>query len=159
MKLNKAKRIIAVVFLASVRCSSVTGCVQNNPRPENTIEEFQNAINNFDLDASFGCIDSKWSSQIEAICDFTVGEGEPSVSSFMSLINAAVPILPFASGGAIDPKDFPQVDFTILRTEISGDTASIVLSGLFTCGDCHKPFAATVEMQLKNGVWVIFGIR
>lgn len=51
MKLNKAKRIIAVVFLASVLCSSVTGCVQNNPRPENTIEEFQNAINNFDLDA------------------------------------------------------------------------------------------------------------
>lgn len=107
----------------------------------------------------FCCIDSKWSSQIETICDFTMGEGGPSVSSFMSRIKAAVPILPFASGGAIDPKDFPQVDFTILRTEISGDTAIIVLSGLFTCGDCHKLFAATVEMRLENDVWVIFDIR
>ena len=159
MTLNKIKRSIAVVFLFFVLCSSVAGCVQNNPRPENTINKLQDAINSFDVDAFLSCIDSKWSNQVEAICDFTVGEGGLSVGSFISLIKAIMPIFPFVSGDAINPENLPQVDFIILRTDISGDTAIIDLSGLLTCGDYHKPFATTVEMQLENDAWVISGIR
>lgn len=158
MKLNQTKRIVAVVLLASVLCFSAPGCAQNNPRPEDTIKRLQNAISSFDLDSFLSCIDSKWSNQIEEICDFTVGEGGPSVGSFIALIKVIVPILPFASGGAVNSEDFPQVDFAILRTDISGDTAIIDLSGLLTCGDYHEPFAATVEMQLENDMWVISGI-
>ena len=159
MKLKRTRRIAAVVLLALVFCSSVSGCVQNHPRPEDTIKKLQIAINNFDLDSFLSCVDSKWSKQIEAICDFTVGEGGLSVDSFITLIKTTMPILPFASGGAIKPEDFPQVDFVILRTDISGDTAIVDLAGLLTSGDYHKPFAATVEMQLENDVWVISGIR
>lgn len=86
MKLNQAKRIITVL-LALMLCFSATGCAQNDPRPEDTIRKLQNAINNFDLDAFLGCIDSKRSNQIVAICDFTVRDGGPSVSSFIAFIS------------------------------------------------------------------------
>lgn len=159
MKLNRTKRIAAAVLLALLLCFSASGCVENNPRPEDTIKKLQTAINGFDLDSFLSCVDSKWSKQIEAICDFTVGEGGLSVDSFITLIKTMVPILPFGSGGAINPEDFPQVDFVILRTDISGDTAIVDLAGILTCGDYHNPFTATVEMQLENDVWVISGIR
>lgn len=69
-----------------------------------------------------------------------------------------MPILPFVSDGAINFEDFPQVKFVVLRTNISGDTANVDLSGLLTCGDYHRPFAAIVEMRLENDVWVVTGI-
>lgn len=159
MRMGKTKRIIAAILLASVLCSSTIGCVQNNRRPENTINKLQDAINNLDLDVFLDCIDSKWSNQVKAICDFTAVEGGPSVGSLISFVKVVVPVLPFMSGGTIYSEDFPQVNFVILHTDISGDTAIVGLSGLLTCGECHKPFAATVEMQLENDVWVISGIR
>ena len=151
--------MIASVLLVLVLCFSATGCIQKDTQPENTIEKLQNAINNFDLDTFLSCINSKWSNQIKGFCDSTIGERGPSVSSFIALIKTIAPVLPFASGGAIDAEDSPQVDFVILRTDVSGDTAIVDLSGLFTCGNYHKPFAAIVEMQLENDVWVISGIR
>lgn len=69
-----------------------------------------------------------------------------------------MPVFSFVSGGTIGSEDFPQVDFVILYTDIAGDAAVVDLSGLFTCGDNHKPFAVIVEMQLKNDMWVISGI-
>lgn len=159
MKLIRTKRAVVIVLIVSVLCFSVTKFVQNNPRPENTIIKLQSAINNCDLDAFLNCIDSKWSNQIESICDFTVRERKSSVSSFIALIKTIMPILPFSSVGTIDPEDFPQVDFVILRTDIAGDAAVVDLSGLLTCGDYHKPFATTVEMRLRNNMWIISGIR
>lgn len=138
--------MIATVLLVLALCFSATGCIQKDTQPEDTIEKLQNAINNFDLDTFPICIDSKWSNQIEEICDSTIGKRGPSVNSFISLIKTIAPILPFASGGAIDAEDSPQVDFVILRTDVSGDTAIVDLYGLLTCGNYQKPFAAIVEM-------------
>lgn len=159
MKLSKVKQITVVVLFACVLYFSGTGCVQNNPRPEDTIYKLQDAVNSFDLDAFLSCIDSRRSDQIKAILDLTVGEGGSSVGSLIELTKVIVPILSFVSGGKINIEDLPQVDFVILRTDIFGDMAIVDLSGLLTCGEYHKPFAVTVEMQLENDVWVISGIR
>ena len=153
------KKIVALFLITAVMCSLLVGCTEKEPKPEDTISQLQDAINKFDVDGLLQCIDGEWASQIESLLALTVGEHGISVGSFITMVKTVMPILPFASDGAINPDDLPEVEFTVLKTELSNNTATVALSGILTWGEYTKPFAATVDMKLENNVWVVCGVR
>ena len=152
------KKIAALFLIAAVMCSLFAGCAEKNPQPEDTISLLQVAINKFDVDGFLQCIDSEWATQVESLLALTVGEDGISVGSFITLVKTVMPILPFVTDGAINPDDLPEVEFTVLKTDISDKTAIVALSGILTWGEYTKPFAATVDMKLENDVWVVCGV-
>lgn len=153
------KKLAALLLIAAVLCYLFAGCYEKKPQPEDTISLLQNAINKFDVDGLLQCIDSEWVSQIETYLALRVGENGISVESFIALVKTVMPILPFASDGVVNSDDLPEVEFTVLKTEISGNTATVALSGILTWGEYTKPFAATVDMKLENDIWVVCGVR
>lgn len=152
-------KITAALFLiAAVLCSLFGGCAEKKPHPEDTISLLQNAINKCDVDGLLQCIDSEWASQVESLLELTLGEDRMSVGSFITLVKTVMPILPFVSDGAINPDDLPEVEFAVLKADISDNTATVVLSGILTWGEYAKPFGATVDMKLENNAWVMCSV-
>ena len=159
MQLKLSKKTIILLLTASILCAMFTGCIDQTPQPEETISMLQGAINNFDVDRFLMCIDHEWAGQIESFLALPLLTDRLSIDGFINLVKTVLPILPFVTDGTIDPNEFPQVEFTILNTEISDGCATVALSGVLAWGNSIKPFAATVDMKLENGMWVITGIR
>lgn len=153
------KKAAALFLLVAVVCSLFSGCSDKAPKPEDTIQALQKSINSFDVDGILACIDSEWASQVEKVLAFSVGEKGMSVGSYITLLKTIMPVLPFVTDGAIDPDKLPEVEFTVLKTDISDETAVVALSGILVWGEYTKPFAATVDMEIQNEVWVVCGIR
>lgn len=158
MQLTIIKKIAALFLIAAVMSSLFAGCAEGKPQPEDTISLLQDAINKFDVDGLLRCIDNEWATQIESLLALTVGDDGLSVGSFITLVKTVMPILPFVTDAAIHPDDLPEVEFTVLKTDISDNTATVVLSGILTWGECTKPFVATVDMKLENDMWVVCGV-
>lgn len=152
------KKTIILLLVASLLCSILGGCGEKEPQPADTIFALQEAVNNFDVDGLLMCIDSEWAARVEKLLSLSVGKEGLSVEAFITMVKTVMPILPFVSKGAVDPDDLPQVEFTILSTDITDDTATVALSGLLNWGEYSKPFAATVEMKIENNMWVVCGI-
>lgn len=159
MQSNYVKKIAALFLLLAVVCSLFSGCSDKAPKPEDTIQALQKSINSFDVDGILACIDSEWASQVEKVLSFTIGDKGMSLGSYITLLKTVMPVLPFVTDGAIDPDKLPEVEFTVLKTDISNETAVVALSGILVWGEYTKPFAATVDMVLQNEVWVVSGIR
>ena len=152
------KRIVAVILLIAVCCTVLPSCANKQPDPKDTIVAFQNAVNNYDIAALLGCIDSQWVGQIETLLNMTIGEKGIMVDSFIRLAKLIMPVLPYVTDGAIDAETLPKVAFTVLEEKINENEATLALSGLLTWGEYSKPFAATVNMKLENEIWVIYGV-
>ena len=159
MQFNNFKKLAALFLLAAVVCSLFVGCSDKSPKPEDTIEMLEKSINNFDVDGIMACIDEDWASQVDKVLSFSVGEKGMSIGSYITLLKTLMPVLPFVTDGAIDPDKLPEVEFTILKTDITDETAVVALSGILVWGEFTKPFAATVDMELQNEAWVVCSIR
>ena len=158
MQSNIIKKTAVIFLIAAMICSLLTGCAEKKPQPEDTISRIQDAINKFDVDGIQRCIDSEWAGRIEVLLAFTPGEEGRSIGTFIKLVRKIMPMIPFLSDGAIDSNDMPQVAFSVLKTEMSGSNATVVLSGTLTFGEHTKTFSATVEMKLENDTWVVCGV-
>lgn len=145
------KKAAALFLLVAVVCSLFSGCSDKAPKPEDTIQALQKSINSFDVDGILTCIDSEWASQVEKVLSFSVGEKGMSVGSYITL-KTIMPVLPFVTDGAIDPDKLLEVEFTVLKTDISNETAVVAPSGILVWGEHIKPSAATVDMELQNEV-------
>ena len=152
------KKMAALFLIAAVLCSLFAGCAEKKPQPEDTISQLQDAINKFDVNGLLQCIDSEWATQVESLLALTAGKDGISVGSFITLVKTVMSILPYVTDGAINPEDLPEVEFTVLKTDISDKTATVALSGILTWSEYTKPFAATVDMKLENDVWVVCGV-
>ena len=131
MQFNNFKKLAALFLLAAVVCSLFAGCSDKSPKPEDTIEMLEKSINNFDVDGIMACIDEDWASQVDKVLSFSVGEKGMSIGSYI----------------------------TLLKTDITDETAVVALSGILVWGEFTKPFAATVDMELQNETWVVCSIR
>lgn len=159
MRSTYLKKAAALFFLVAVVCSPLSGCSNKAPKPEDTIQALQKSINSFDMDGILACIDSEWASQVEKVLLFSVGEKGVSVGSYITLLRTIMPVLPYVTDGAIDSDKLPEVEFTVLKTDISDETAVVALAGILVWEEHTKPFAATIDMELQNEVWVVCGIR
>lgn len=119
---------------------------------------FQTAFNSFDLEGMLNCIDSQWADQVNALLSYMVGENGIAAGTFTQGLKLMMPFLPIISGGSLRVEDLPKIDLTVLKVNIDGDTAAVMCAGIFFYGDLSEPFAATVEMKLENGNWVICGV-
>ena len=159
MQLTIIKKTAALFLITAMLYSLFVGCAEKKPYPEHVISMLQNAINECNVDGLLQCIDSNWASQIESLLTFTIGTEEISTGSFITLVKTVMPLLPFVNDKDINSEDLPQVEFTVLKTDISDCTATVALSGILTWGTHIRPFAATVDMKLDNNAWVICGVR
>lgn len=159
MQATNFKKTLSIILLIAIVFSVLSGCSEKGPKPEDTTQKLQEAINSFDVEGILSCIDSEWASQVEKVLLFSIGEKGMSVGSYITLLKTIMPVLPFMTDGAIDPDNFPQVEFTILKTDISEESAVVALSGILVWKEYTKPFAATIDMELQNETWVICGIR
>lgn len=159
MQSTYLKKVAVLSLLVAVVCSLFFGCSNKASKPEDTIQALQKSINSFDVDGMLVCMDSKWASRVEKVLLFSVGEKGMSVDSYITLLETIMPVLPFVTDGAIDPDKLPEVEFTVLKTDIPNETAVVALSGILVWGEYTKPFAVTVDMELQNEVWVVCGIR
>lgn len=158
MQSTMIKRTAAVFLIAAVICSLFAGCTEKKPQPEDTIARLQDALNEFDVDGLLQCIDSTWASRIESLLALTIREDGLSAESFTALVKTVMPILPFVREGNIAPDDWPEIEFTVLKTDVSDHTATVELSGILTWGNYTKPLTATVTMKFENDVWVVCGV-
>ena len=152
------KKTIILLLVAAVLSSFLGGCSKKEAQPEDTIWALQDAINDLDVDNFLACIDSQWASQIEMFLSLSGKDNGYSIETFITLLRTVMPVLPFVSKGTVHPDDFPQVEFTVLNTDISNDTATVALSGILTWGEHIKPFAANVDMKIENNRWVVCGV-
>lgn len=159
MQSTMTKKAVTFFLAVAMLCFLFVRCTDNKPQPEDTIFLLQDAINDFDVEGILKCIDSEWADQVESLLSLTVGEDGISVGDFITLVKTIIPILPFVSDGTINPDDLPEVEFSVLKTDISDSTTTVALSGILTWGEYTKPFAATVDMKLENDVWVLCGVR
>lgn len=155
---SKIKQTSAIFLLVAMVCTLLCGCAPNTPDPRETMMTFQTAFNSFDLEGMLNCIDSQWADQVNALLSYTVGENGIAVGTFTQGLKSMMPFLSIISGGSLRVEDLPKIDLTILKANVDGNTAAVMCSGIFSCGDLSEPFAATVEMKLENGNWVICGI-
>lgn len=153
------KRILVMALLITVCCMALAFFVDKPPRPQDTIDAFQNAVNNLDIDALLSCIDSQWATQIESMLNMSIGIDGLTANSFITLVKTVMPVLPYVTDGGIDADDFPKISLVILEETISDNEAEVALSGVISWGEYHKPFGATVNMKIENENWVICGIR
>lgn len=159
MQFNYFKKIAAIFLLAAVVCSLFAGCSNKLPKPEDTIVMLEKSINSFDIDGIISCIDEDWVAQVNQVLSFPVGEKGISIDSYITLLKTVMPVFPFVTDGAIDPDKLPEVEFTILKTDIVDEFAVVALSGILAWGEYTKPFVATVDMEFQNKKWVVCGIR
>ena len=152
------KKTLSLLLIATVLCSLFACSTDNRPQPEDTIYTLEDAINSLDIDTLLKCIDSKWSSRIEAMLSFPIGEDGMSVRSFIAIVKTILPIIPFIRDDLISPEDIPMVKFTILNTDIHEDSATLALAGILIRDDHTIPFATNIEMKLENNMWVVCGI-
>lgn len=155
---STVKQMAAIFLLAAMVCALFCGCSPNTPAPEETMWTFQMAFNNFDLEGMLNCIDSQWADQVNALLSYSVGEHGITVGTFTQILKSMMPFLPVISGGSFQSDELPKIELTVLKTDIDGDSAVVICSGIFSCGDFSEPFAAKAEMRLEDGKWVICGI-
>lgn len=158
MKSIYIKNTIIILLLGSFLCTFFVGCAQKAPQPADTIYQLQKSINKFDIDGILQCISQEWENQLEPVLSFTVGKNGISIKDFLTVVKTILPILPFIGDVSITANDFPNVEFTILKTAISGDNATVMLAGILSLSGYEGPFAATIEMKLEDGVWVVCGV-
>ncbi|MBQ1931760.1 MAG: hypothetical protein II347_06390 [Lachnospiraceae bacterium] len=143
------KKTIILLLVASLLCSLLGGCGEKKPQPEDTIFALQEAINNLDVDGLLMCIDSEWAIRVEKLLSLSVGKEGLSVENFITLVKKVMPILPFVSKGAVDADDLPQVEFTILSTDITIDTATVSI--MMTTGELVSMNSITIwTVQSSN---------
>lgn len=158
MQFMKNRKLVAAAVLTVLLLSLFTGCRQT-PRPEDTVEQLQRAINTLDTDALLQCVDDTSARQIKMLLSFAFGDDGPSVSSLFRILHTFVPVLPLVSDGTVNSDDMPQIELTVVDTEMDGEWAIVDISGTVAWGKYEKPFSATLEMQFISGKWVVCGVR
>ena len=158
MQTYKNQKIAAIFLLTAVMLAILSGCATKSNRPEDTITHLQDAINTFDTNKLLQYVDNAWDGRIEAILSCAICKEGASVGSILTMVKNIMPILPATSDGAVSLDDLPQVELTVLKTDIAEETAVVDVSGILIWGEYTKPFTATVEMELENDVWVVCGV-
>lgn len=150
----KKIKISLMLLLITILCSGCTLMVnvKKDPLPEETIEAFEAAVNEMDVDAMMACMDSK------AVKAMTTGMNLlMKVAGGITGVNIPVSasdlldLMPLMQGinQAYGQMEYPQVDFQVTETYIKGDKATVY----FTEVNSGEP--AVINMELQDGTWVM----
>lgn len=150
----KRIRIPLILLLIVFLCSGCTLMVnvKKDPLPEETIEAFEDAINDMDVDAMMACMDSK------AVKAMTTGMNLlMKVAGGITGVNIPVSasdlldLMPLMQGinQAYGQMEYPQVDFQVTETYIKGDKATVYFT------EANSGEHSVINMELQDGTWVM----
>ena len=126
--------------------------VKKDPLPEETIEVFEDAVNEMDVDAMMECMDSKAVKAMTTGMDvlMKVAGGLTGIDipvSAEDLLN----LMPLMQGinEAYGEMEYPQVDFQVTETYIRDDKATVYFT------EANSGENAVINMELQDGKWVM----
>lgn len=126
--------------------------VKKDPLPEETIEAFEDAINDMDVDAMMACMDSKAVKAMMTGMDLLmkVAGGITGVSIPVSTQDL-LDLMPLMQGinDAYGQMEYPQVDLQVTETYIKGDKATVYFT------EVNSGEQAVINMELQDGTWVM----
>lgn len=151
MKKIKISLLLLWIMIFNSGCMMMVQ-MKKDPLPEETIEAFEDAINDMDVDAMMACIDSKAVKAMTTGMDLLmkVAGGITGVSIPVSTQDL-LDLMPLMQGinDAYGQMEYPQVDLQVTETYIKGDKATVY----FTEVNSGEP--AVINMELQDGTWVM----
>lgn len=143
--------LCSMIMLLCSGCSLVVN-VKKDPLPEETIEVFEDAVNEMDVDAMMECMDSKAVKAMTTGMDvlMKVAGGLTGIDipvSAEDLLN----LMPLMQGinEAYGEMEYPQVDFQVTETYIRDDKATVYFT------EANSGENAVINMELQDGKWVM----
>lgn len=151
MKKITISLLLLWIMIFSSSCTMLLQ-VKKDPLPEETIEAFEDAINDMDVDAMMACMDSKAVKAMMTGMDLLmkIAGGITGVSIPVSTQDL-LDLMPLMQGinDAYGQMEYPQVDLQVTETYIKGDKATVY----FTEVNSGEP--AVINMELQDGTWVM----
>ena len=143
--------LCSMIMLLCSGCSLVVN-VKKDPLPEETIEVFEDAVNEMDVDDMMECMDSKAVKAMTTGMDvlMKVAGGLTGIDipvSAEDLLN----LMPLMQGinEAYGEMEYPQVDFQVTETYIKDDKATVYFT------EANSGENAVINMELQDGKWVM----
>lgn len=130
--MEKIRRSLCVFILIGAMMG-MNGCLSftpvREPLPEETLEEFEDALNAMDVDGMLKCMDEQSVKAITAGIDLMMSiagaatgiEVDISAEDLISMF----PLIQEIMGDYADQDEFTQVDFQVMETYIKGDKATV----------------------------------
>lgn len=146
--------LFAAVFLSTVLVNCA-GCsafvVPKEPLPEDTIEAFEDAVNDMDVQAMMDCMDDKAVKALTTGMDviMNIAGGLTGVDLGISaedLIHM-MPLMQGLSETYASEMGYPQVDFQVTETFIKGDKATVYFV------EAGSGEQAVINMKKSDGQW------
>lgn len=146
--------LFAAVFLSTVLVNCA-GCsafvVPKEPLPEDTMEAFEDAVNDMDVQAMMDCMDDKAVKALTTGMDviMNIAGGLTGVDLGISaedLINM-MPLMQGLSETYASEMGYPQVDFQVTETFIKGDKATVYFV------EAGSGEQAVINMKKSDGQW------
>ena len=143
------KKLIAVVVTA-VMMLSLCACSSNATEIRDTMNEFQYACQNLDIDAMLNCIDPDVAQPIQAgIASYSVATGKDSEDVLDEVVDQIF-------GSEYDPEEFlSTIEATDVKPKVKKNTATIDCTLSFEIGGQTFERDSRFTMTKKNDKWYI----
>ncbi len=144
--------LLVVTMLLCNGCSLVVG-VKKDPLPEETIEAFETAVNDMDVEAMMECMDPKAVKAMTAGMDVVMklAGGLTGIDLGLSAedLISMMPLMQGITAAYGEELAYPQVDFQVTETYIKDDKATVYFT------EVNSGEAAAINMDLVDGKWVM----
>lgn len=147
---NRRKGTGILLAILMILCC---GCGRRvEPMPEDTIEAYEDAINNMDIQAMLDCIDEDVVKAAEKSMDLMLQIGGKMAGIDLEItVEDILTLMPLFEGMAEfygeDNFGISQVDFQVMETYIKGQKATVYFTEL------NSGEVGGVNMEKKNGRW------
>lgn len=154
--MGKIKRIRLIFALIGIMMG-ISGCLSlppvREPLPEDTLEEFEDALNRMDADGMLECMDEKSVKAVTAGLDLMMNIAGAVTGFDMDIsaedLIAMLPLFQEMTGGYAAEGEIPTLDFQVTETYIKGDKATVCFTEAFS-GD-----TAAINMVKEDGKWLL----
>lgn len=151
--MDKKYFLILLVWI-QVFCSGCSLIIKKEPLPEDTIEAFETAMNEMDVDAMLECIDPKvvkgmktgMDLMLKAVGKISGVDISVTTEDLLSMFPLMKGITEVYGQGQLE---YPKVNFQTTETYIKGDKATVYFTEMNTGEN------TVINMKLNEGKWVI----
>ncbi len=148
------RKIICAVLLIVVMAGSA-GCqvlsLGEESLPEDTIEEFEDAVNAMDVNGMLDCMDESTVKTLTAGMDLMMQIAGAAAGVDLGLsgedLIALFPLFQGLIGEEMYANGYPQVDFQVQETYIKGDRATVYFT------EANSGETEVINMKKEDGKW------
>lgn len=154
--MKKIRRILWILALIGLM-TGISGCLSlrsvREPLPEDTLEEFEDALNEMDVDGMLKCMDEQSVKAVTAGVDLMMSIAGAAAGIEMDIsaedLIAMLPLFQEMTEDYGGQSGAPQLDFQVMETYIKGNKATVYFTEV-SSGDM-----ATINMVKENDKWLL----